>query len=259
MKEKLSKLEFEMFAMRTWATWSERLSLTHKKKERSDGINADWSEILLHDFQHARLALSFTREPTKCNSPKVWVAPPEDKLRLDVDAAYNADSNNYAIGGVVRNHAGQPVLAFGRKIDKPQSITCAELLAIEGGLQIAQLHDLPIHQVTSDSLLAVQAVTRPEENLSYVGSNASDIRTLLESQSNITLNHIRRSANVVAHSIAAFFYFFLVSLRVGDWGFPSLVNSSCNERHINFSIKLQDLTVKIKNKNMDLSRWNSNV
>ncbi|XP_075489675.1 uncharacterized protein LOC142528510 [Primulina tabacum] len=114
------------------------------------------------------------------------------------------NSNNYAIGGVVRNHEGQPVLAFGRKIDKPQSITCAKLLAIEGGLQIAQLHDLPIHQVTSDSLLAVQAITRPEDNLSYVGSLATDIRTFLDSQSNITLSHIRRSANVVAHSIAAF-------------------------------------------------------
>ncbi|XP_075499320.1 uncharacterized protein LOC142537712 [Primulina tabacum] len=91
------------------------------------------------------LALSSTREPNKCISPKVWVSPPEDKLRLDVDAAYNEDSNNFAIGGVVRNHEGQPVLAFGRKIDKPQSITRAELLAIEGGLQIAHLHDLPIH------------------------------------------------------------------------------------------------------------------
>ncbi|XP_073307113.1 uncharacterized protein [Primulina huaijiensis] len=143
-------------------------------------------------------------EHNKCNSPKVWVAPPENKLRLDVDAAYNEDFNKYAIGGVVRNHERQPVLAFGKKIDKPQSIKCDELLAIEGGLQIAQFHDLPIRQVTSDSLLAVQAITKPEENISYVGSIATDIRNFLESQSNITLSYIRRSANVVAHSIAAF-------------------------------------------------------
>ncbi|XP_073061928.1 uncharacterized protein [Primulina eburnea] len=190
--------------MRAWATWMERLSLIHKKKECSSGISTDWSEILLHDIQHSRLALSPLLGTRQCTSPGKWVAPPKDKLRLDVDTAYNEESNCYAIGGVVRNHEGQPVLAFGKKINKPQSIAYAELLVIENGLKISQMSNLLLHQVTSDSLLAVQAVTRLEENLSYIWSIATDIRILLDSLSNTSLSHIRRSTNIVAHSIASF-------------------------------------------------------
>ncbi|XP_073019468.1 uncharacterized protein [Primulina eburnea] len=192
--------------MRAWATWTERLSLIHKKKEFSGGISTDWSEILLHDFQHSRLALSPLLGTRQCTSSGKWVAPPKDKLRLDVDAAYNEESNCFAIGGVVRNHEGQPVLAFGKKISKPRSITYAELMAIESGLKIYQMRNLSLHQVTSDSLLAVQAVTRLEENLNYVRSITTDIRIFLDSLSNTSLSHIRRSANVVAHSIDFFLF-----------------------------------------------------
>lgn len=91
-KEKLSKPELERFAMRAWATWKERLCLIHKQKVCSGGINVDWREILLNDFQYARLALSPWLETSQCNSPGKWVAPPINKLRLDVDAAYNEGS-----------------------------------------------------------------------------------------------------------------------------------------------------------------------
>ncbi|XP_075500174.1 uncharacterized protein LOC142538760 [Primulina tabacum] len=204
LKRNLSKIDFERFVVRAWATWNERLSLVHKKKEFVGGTNSDWSEIFLTDFHLARKSLYSAAGEIKCLSPATWMGPPEDKLRFDVDAAYNEGSNSFAIGGVVRNHEGQPVMAFGRKIDKPQSVTYAEFLAIEGGLQISIERNLPIHQMTSDSFLVVQAVISLEENFSYVGSKAKDIRILMDSHSITHLSHVRRSANVVAHFIAAF-------------------------------------------------------
>ncbi|XP_075499758.1 uncharacterized protein LOC142538287 [Primulina tabacum] len=204
MKENLSKIDFERFVVRAWATWNERLSLIHKKKDLAGGTNSDWSEIFLNDFQMARKSLYSPAGKNQCHSPEIWMGPPEDKLKLDVDDAYNEGSNSFAIGGVVRNHEGQPVMAFGSKIDKPQSVTYAELLAIEGGLHISHERNLQIYHITSDSLLAVQAVTSLKENFSYVGSKAKDIRILLDPHSISHLSHVRRSANEVAHSLAPF-------------------------------------------------------
>ncbi|XP_075477428.1 uncharacterized protein LOC142518525 [Primulina tabacum] len=143
-------------------------------------------------------------ESTLISSQSTWSAPSVHQFRLDVDAAYKEGYPSCAVGGVIRDHEGQPILAFGELIDKAQSVTMAELLAIQVGLKVARQHNIQIHQITSDSLLAVQAVTRPEEDLSYVGSIVADISILMEALESPHLFHVRRSANRVAHSVAAF-------------------------------------------------------
>ncbi|XP_073120771.1 uncharacterized protein [Henckelia pumila] len=160
---------------------------------------------------------------------KVFVlnAPTHGTLRLDVDAAFRDNLNSYAIGGIIRNLDGQPILAFGRKIEKPLSVMFAELCA---GLKISEAHSIKLQHITSDSLLAVQAVMTEEENFSYAGALATDIRRLLASPGSPTLTHVRRSANNVAHSIADFsisstspfvwereiFFFWLINLVIKD-------------------------------------------
>ncbi|XP_073137674.1 uncharacterized protein [Henckelia pumila] len=203
--KQLKKNAFEVFVMRTWATWNEILRLIHKNDSGTKGILSDWGEKLLQEFQSARTALDVGFEKSNCSSPETWAAPSENNLQMNVDASYNENTSSFAIGGVIRNHEGQPVLAFGRQIDNPQSVLFAELLAIQEGFKVAQTHNFQVNHFTSDSLLAVQAVTTLEEDISYAGSIATEIRCLLDSRSNTHLTHIRRSANVVAHSIAAFF------------------------------------------------------
>ncbi|XP_073309898.1 uncharacterized protein [Primulina huaijiensis] len=97
MKEKLSKPDFELFVMRTWATWNERLCYLHECNGKARELDADWCENLLREFGAA---------PYKEGYPSC------------------------AVGGVIRDHEGQPILAFGELIDKAQSVTMAELLAI---------------------------------------------------------------------------------------------------------------------------------
>ncbi|XP_073119573.1 uncharacterized protein [Henckelia pumila] len=137
-------------------------------------------------------------------SPSSWSAPPLNLLRLDVDAAFNDSVNGFAIGGVIRNHEGQPILAFGKRIRKPPSIVYAELEAIHTGLLIARVNQLQIHFTYSDSLLAVQVVTCPTGDLSYAGAIAEEINCLLGPDVSCFLRHVRSSANGVAHSLDSF-------------------------------------------------------
>ncbi|XP_073153714.1 uncharacterized protein [Henckelia pumila] len=46
-----------------------------------------------------------------------WIkVPPKDCLFLDVDASFNQETNCGGLGGVIRNHRGQVVVAFGKRI-----------------------------------------------------------------------------------------------------------------------------------------------
>ncbi|XP_073317290.1 uncharacterized protein [Primulina huaijiensis] len=204
MKEKLSIHEFEAFVMRAWAIWSERLRITHIHEDCHSAINIEWCDSLLHDFQESRRALRISPARNPLCPPIAWMTPPMHSLRMDVDACYNEHTHRYSIDGVIRNHEGQPVLFFGNKIEKPSSVLYAELLAILKRLNMSRTHNLRLHYISSDSLLAVQAVLGEEENLSYAGALALDIRRLLALHGSPTLGHARCSTNCAAHAIASF-------------------------------------------------------
>lgn len=87
---------------------------------------------------------------------------------------------------------------------KPPSVLFAELLAIFKWINNSSTHNLRLHHISSDSLLAVQAVMGIEENLGYAGSLALDIIRLLAPPGSPYLSHVRRYANCVAHAIALF-------------------------------------------------------
>ncbi|XP_073014553.1 uncharacterized protein [Primulina eburnea] len=205
MESKLTRKDFEFFATRAYAVWRERLRVVHNNDAKKKGINVEWCETMLCGFQEARLSLlNSSASRAHSSSPNQWIAPPINHLRLDVDAAYNVNSNQYAIGGVVRDHEGQPLLAFGKKITKPPSVVAAEIIAIEEGFQITTTHHLRINQITSDSLMAVQAVTSPTEDFGYTGDFATKTRKLLATHGHLKLEHVLRTANGVAHSLASF-------------------------------------------------------
>ncbi|XP_073042029.1 uncharacterized protein [Primulina eburnea] len=204
MKDVLIKPDFETFVMRTWAIWQARTRLLHNEGLKSDRVDVEWSESLLRDYQSAQESLNVAPQRSLEPSLARWQRPMEDQRRMEVDAAVNEATDNYSIGGIVRDHAGHILLAFGRKIPKPVSVVHGELVAIQEGLRVIQEQNLTIHDITTDSLLAVQAVTNPEEDFSYTGAIAMDINRSLLGQQKISLRHVRRSANVVAHTLASF-------------------------------------------------------
>ncbi|XP_073025263.1 uncharacterized protein [Primulina eburnea] len=210
MKERLNQKEFEIFVIRTWGVWHERLQILHKDKRNLATGDTYWSIHLLNDYKEARTALSI--EPTLSSyiNKRSWKKPDINQLRLETDATYNENSNSFSVGGVIRDHEGKIVLAFGHQIKKTTSVVYAELEAMREGLRKAKEFSLQIQEVTSGSLLALQTVTSPVEDLSYTGVIAHEVRRLLMDFCGITVNHVRRSANVVAHSIA----FFVISCLV---------------------------------------------
>ncbi|XP_073130767.1 uncharacterized protein [Henckelia pumila] len=141
---------------------------------------------------------------SKLESPVRWATHSLYCLRMDVDVVVNFESNWFAIGGVVRDHVGKIIIAFGQNITKPPSVVYAELMAIREGIALVQDRGLTTNFISFDSLLAVKAIIGLEEDRSINGAITNEIRSLLSRFTIVKLFHIRRSANVVANAIAHF-------------------------------------------------------
>lgn len=78
-------------------------------------------------------------------------------------------THSYCVGGVLRNHDGNMLLAFGHNICKPLSVVHGELIAIREGLKIVSEKIFQNINVMTNSLLVVQEVTDSSEDLGYTG------------------------------------------------------------------------------------------
>ncbi|XP_073120004.1 uncharacterized protein [Henckelia pumila] len=159
---------------------------------------------LLETYRQATRESITTHTPSETPGSSRWLPPPHGQLRLDVDASFRDEDNRCGVGGVIRTYEGQLLAAFGRTMPRPDSVVIGELLAIHEGLRVVQEQNF--QQVTgfSDSLLAVQAVTEPSRDLSYAGLCASEIKALSSLLQIISIFHVRRTDNVVVHSLAKF-------------------------------------------------------
>ncbi|XP_073138930.1 uncharacterized protein [Henckelia pumila] len=130
--------------------------------------------------------------------------PAQNMLKLNVDASLNENLNQFSVGGVLQDHQGRLLSAFGKKINQPFSVVHGELLAIMEGIKLVYEKNFRNIQVASDTLLTVQAVTADQEDLGYPGACATKIKERLQDFIAFDIVHVRRSVNSVAHNIAVF-------------------------------------------------------
>lgn len=101
MQGELCREELEHFAMRTWAVWHDRLQVIHSNNQRNSGSEVSRCITLLQEYQSAVNSTKTGAGSTKTNSKTRWTKPPENRLKMNVDAAVNWDTNSFAVGGVV--------------------------------------------------------------------------------------------------------------------------------------------------------------
>ncbi|XP_075491149.1 uncharacterized protein LOC142529488 [Primulina tabacum] len=206
LKQQLSKEEFENLAVHTWGIWKEKQNFIHGDRTKPMAENICWSSTMLCEFRKTRKLVKISNQSVVANSERKWTPPGRCTLKLNVDAAFNEDKQQYSAGGVIRDSQSRLLLAFGKQINQPLSVLHGELLAIREGIKLLYEKDFQDVQVESYSLLAVQAVTAHQEDLSYIDSCAADIRARIQAPIISKLSHVRRSANKVAYFLAHFVF-----------------------------------------------------
>lgn len=83
---------------------------------------------------------------------------------------------------------------------RPLFVTHGELMALHEGLRILNENWFQNVLVTTDFVWAVQTITMPQEEMGYISTSADDLNELLMSTTVSSFFHVKRYANVVAHS-----------------------------------------------------------
>ncbi|MQM06758.1 hypothetical protein Taro_039590 [Colocasia esculenta] len=88
-----------------------------------------------------------------------WLTPPQGRLKLNVDGAFNVTTNEAGGGGILRDHKGNMYCAFANCYKDLKSSLIAEALALRDGLLMCCNKGINDVQVETDSLNLLHIVT----------------------------------------------------------------------------------------------------
>ncbi|KAL5579373.1 hypothetical protein UlMin_011815 [Ulmus minor] len=198
-KDHLSSENFELFAMYTWEVWNLRNSWTHGKEAVIKGNELRWIPEYLSSFKACRSTMhSLPSSPR----PRRWTAPLPGQLRLDVDAAFDADSKCFGLGAVIRDNTGSLIVAGVWPGQQASSVGMAELLAVKAGLQMAKDYEQSTLIVHCDAINEVAKLQRIDLPANEDGIVLSDIKQLASTLNVVSFNYSPRFCNGVAHCLA---------------------------------------------------------
>ncbi|XP_022156777.1 uncharacterized protein LOC111023608 [Momordica charantia] len=144
------------------------------------------------------------------NTGARWKPPTSNSWKLNTDAAWRADTNTGGIGWILRDEKGEVIKADCRIIRTERNITYLEVMAICEGLRairqehcrpIQQEHCRPIH-LESDSLEAIHLLHRQCQDQTEIIWLLEEIWQMMEDMKIVSMRHISREANKVAHDLA---------------------------------------------------------
>ncbi|CAL5041249.1 unnamed protein product [Urochloa decumbens] len=135
-------------------------------------------------------------------SASAWRKPEAGRLKLNFDGSSKHASRRASIGGVYRDHEGAFVLGYAERIGTATS-SVAELAALRRGLELAVANGWRSVWIEGDAKTVVDVVrsrarVRAVEDLRLCG----EIAELLPMIDDMTVSHVRREGNRVAHGFA---------------------------------------------------------
>ncbi|KAL5768033.1 hypothetical protein ACOSQ2_014816 [Xanthoceras sorbifolium] len=148
-----------------------------------------------------------------------WKPPDGHCLKLNVDASVNKAAGKIGIGVVVRDSAGQLVLAAGLSCSFVVDVAVAEAKAILFGVQLAMSRKLFPLLIESDALNVVNLYKSGTSSRCDLGNIIQDIIVVCRSDGVISIDYVPRGCNFVAHRISKWALCFNSS-TIWDVAFP---------------------------------------
>ncbi|KAL6561223.1 hypothetical protein OROMI_016824 [Orobanche minor] len=138
----------------------------------------------------------------RSSSPTIWSPPPAGFVKCNVDAALFAEEAKVGYGLVICDEAGRFVAASNGLVVSPQDPFLAEAMALKEALSWLKEHKFEKIHVEVDCQKLWCKVRASGMDHSYFGIVVNEIKLLLNSFNSISIRHVRRTANVLAHALA---------------------------------------------------------
>ncbi|KAL5577919.1 hypothetical protein UlMin_019618 [Ulmus minor] len=171
----------------------------HGKEAVIKGNEMRWIPEYISSFKACRATMyNLPSSP----QPRRWTAPFPGQLRLDVDAAFDANLKCYGLGAVFRDSTGSLIVAGMWPGQQASSVGMAELMAMKVGLQMAKDYGQSSLIVYCDAVNEVAKLQRNALLANEDGIVISDIKQLASTLNVVSFNSFSIICNGVAHCLA---------------------------------------------------------
>ncbi|XP_031091127.1 uncharacterized protein LOC115996126 [Ipomoea triloba] len=130
-----------------------------------------------------------------------WKNPPPGRLKLNVDAAVNKTRGHMGFGWILRDDQGSFVAAVSTPWYGLFSVKEAEAIAVREALSWLKANNISHCDVEIDALQITQRLSSPLF-YSHFDLILLDVKDLLSSIHDVSISHVKRSANRIAHLLA---------------------------------------------------------
>ncbi|KAF7800797.1 putative ribonuclease H protein [Senna tora] len=190
------------FGTTCWYIWKQRNDWVFNNKKASATVLTH--AIDLH-LQEITKALALRKDP-KVNQKETcelitWKNPEKNWIKINVDGSYKSNTSSSACGGVARDHDGNWLFGFSKKIGASSALH-AEIWSIWTAMKIAKDKDLPRIIIETDSKLALDLLLKNDDTCHPLSGLVRKIKVLLQDDWMINFSHIFREGNRVANALA---------------------------------------------------------
>jgi ribonuclease HI len=131
-----------------------------------------------------------------------WKKPPEGKVVVNVDAAFNENSGCGSVGSIIRDCSGGVLAAAHSFVPHLVDAPMAEAYALKEGLMLAQHIGCNRLIIQSDCMEVVQIMKDGGFSANSTAAIYDDCNIIWSGFQDISIEHCSREANQVAHNLA---------------------------------------------------------
>ncbi|XP_073059549.1 uncharacterized protein [Primulina eburnea] len=165
-------------------------------------VKVDWVYAFLDSVRYSRLKYAVSGCTSQTSADHLWKPPSPNFFRLDVDAGFDTKRNKFSVGAIIRDSRGVTRGAHALIICNPGSVLAAEILAIRSGIDLCLQVGMSSVCIYSDSMEAVRVVHNPDLDTGPCGALALEVNSMFVGNQFVSIKHMHRSANSVAHFLA---------------------------------------------------------
>ena len=131
-----------------------------------------------------------------------WKAPDQHAYKVNFDGAIFVKEGLAGLGVVIRNDQGLIMASLTQQIPLPVSIIAVEVLAAWRALKLTL--ELGFDKITleGDTEVLIKSLVTRCNSLAHYGHLTANIHILVSRFSSLSLSHVRRHCNRLAHALA---------------------------------------------------------
>lgn len=168
LPQQQTNIEGALVAALLWVIWNARNKWLFEGKKENPIIAVARAESVVESYRKVKQPEMNFVGSQKAEELNQWCPPPKDWLKINVDAAVDADKQMAGLGVVIRDQEGNCKAAAVKTSKVFGSVAMAEAAAMEWGLQVALRVGVTAGIFESDSLEVVELVNKRTSNMSEI-------------------------------------------------------------------------------------------